>query len=247
MRTLTTFFVTAFCVCLLHAQTASVSPEFIADSRAADSLPESPHSTRYFFGPTGYNLRTGQGYYQNAWLLVNQVTYGFSDNFSVGVGVVPLFLFGFDYSPVWVTPKFSVPIGHDKGAFGGGALLGGIPGQEQSGFGIVYGVGTVGSRDLNATLGLGYGYASGNWADRPVINFGGLWRTSRKWAVQTENYIINTDGDNLYLFSIGARWMGPSIAIDFGLVRPYFNGDSEGILALPWLSVTAPFGKKKRG
>ena len=31
-----------------------------------------PQSTRYFFAPSAMQLKKGEGYYQNAWLLYNQ-------------------------------------------------------------------------------------------------------------------------------------------------------------------------------
>ncbi len=206
---------------------------------------DSPHSSRYFFGPTGYNLAQGEGYYQNTWLLINQVSYGFSDNFSMGVGVVPLFLFGVSASPVWVTPKLSIPMEGERGALGVGGLMGTVFGQQNTGFGILYGIGTVGSRDANATLGLGYGYAGGSWGRRPAISLSGLYRTSDRWAIQTENYYLQSGDEVVFIMSIGGRWMGPSIAIDFGLVRPAFGGDSGNYIGLPWLSITAPFGMTK--
>lgn len=208
----------------------------------ANQKDDSPHSSRYFFGPTGYNLVQGEGYFQNTWLLINQVSYGFSDNFSMGVGVVPLFLFGISASPVWVTPKLSVPLEGDKGALGVGGLMGTVFGQQNTGFGILYGIGTVGGRDMNATLGLGYGYAGGSWGRRPAISVSGLYRTSARWAIQTENYYLQSGDESIFIMSFGGRWMGPSIAIDFGLVRPVFGGDTGGFVGLPWLSITAPFG-----
>lgn len=54
---------------------------------------DNPQSTRYFWAPNGYSLKKGEGYYQNVWIMFNQAVYGFTDHFSAGVGVVPLFLF----------------------------------------------------------------------------------------------------------------------------------------------------------
>ena len=69
--------------------------------------PENPHSSRYFWGPSGYNLRKGEGYYQNTWIMLNQVSYGITKNISLGLGIIPLFLFGggAESTPLWITPK----------------------------------------------------------------------------------------------------------------------------------------------
>ena len=45
-----------------------------------------PNSTRYLFGPTGRNLKKGQGYYQNVLITTNMAHYGITDWFSIGGG-----------------------------------------------------------------------------------------------------------------------------------------------------------------
>ena len=131
---------------------------------------DNPQSTRYFFSPNAYGLKKGEGYYQNVWVLVNSFAVGVTDYFSIGGGVVPLFLFAGSPTPVWITPKFSIPVSKDKFNLGGGALLGTVLGEEETGFGILYGISTLGSKDKNVSLGLGYGYAGGSWAKAPMIN-----------------------------------------------------------------------------
>jgi hypothetical protein len=54
-------------------------------------------------------MNKGEGYYHNFMVFINQATYGVTDNISIGGGLVPLFLFG-GLTPVWITPKVSVPI-----------------------------------------------------------------------------------------------------------------------------------------
>ncbi len=52
-----------------------------------------PHASRYFFGPNGYGLKKTEAYYENTWILFNQLSYGFHDYFTMGVGIMPLFFF----------------------------------------------------------------------------------------------------------------------------------------------------------
>jgi len=89
-------------------------------------------SARYFWAPNGYGLKKGEGYYQNYWVLFNQISYGFTDNFSVGVGMLPLFVFGGTPTPVWITPKFSVPIVKNKINMGVGGLFGVVLGENEN-------------------------------------------------------------------------------------------------------------------
>ena len=208
--------------------------------------PENPHSSRHFWGPSGYGLRKGEGYYQNIWVFFNQASYGFTDNFTLGIGVVPLFLFGagLEYTPFWITPKFNFPYKNGKGAFGAGTILFGITGEEGQFVGILYGTNTFGTRDRQLTLGLGYGYNTGEdggFAKYPTLSVSGMIRTSRKWAFITENYLIAAgENTNIGFVSGGARFMAKHLAIDFGGFIPV-SGELDRIIILPWLGITVPF------
>jgi hypothetical protein len=208
---------------------------------------ENPQSSRYFWAPNGYGLKSGEGYYQNVWVLYNQVSVGITDNFSIGAGMVPLFLFAGAPTPAWIIPKFSIPVVKDKLNLGVGAIAGTIMGGESKGFGIVYGVSTFGSRDNNLSLGLGYGYAGGGWAKTPLVNISSMLRTGSKGYFVTDNYFIGI-GDNITtLISFGGRSINKrSAGIDYGLIIPVYSG-IQRLVAIPWLGITIPFGKKSQG
>lgn len=203
--------------------------------------PENPQSSRHFFAPSGYGLRKGEGYYQNLGILFNQVSYGFTENLTVGAGIVPLFLFGGgQYTPAWITPKLSFPYRNDEGSFGVGTILGGVIGQGEF-VGILYGVNTFGTREKQLTLGVGYAYSSGGFANVPVFNLGGMKRVARKWVLVTENYLVVQDDFFIGFLSGGARFMTRKLAIDFGLFAPITSGQ-DFFFALPWLGISVPFG-----
>jgi len=204
---------------------------------------ENLQSTRYFWSPNGYGLKKGEGYYQNIWVLWNQASVGVTDYFSIGAGIVPLFFFGGASTPVWITPKFSIPVVKDKFNLGVGALAGTVLG-EGSGFGIVYGLGTVGNRNNNLTLGLGYGYATGDWAKKPMITLSGMARVGPRGYLLTENYYISTVDATLLLISAGGRTVTKKAGIDYGLFFP-ISSDLGTFIAIPWLGITLPFGKKE--
>ena len=201
-----------------------------------------PQSSRYFWSPNGYGLKKGEGYYQNIWVLWNQFSYGLSDNFSVGGGVIPLFLFGGGPTPIFGTVKFSVPIAKSKVNIGGGAIVGAVLGEEV-GFGILYGLSTFGSPDNNITVGLGYGFAAGEWASSPMINVNGMFRVTSRGYFITENYYINVDGESVFMLMLGGRWIIKKAALDYGLVIPI--ADIGSFVAIPWLGFTIPFGNTK--
>lgn len=200
---------------------------------------ENLQSTRYFWAPNGYGMKKGEAYYQNMWILYNQAGYGFSDYFSVGVGMVPLFLFGGASTPIWITPKFSIPLERDKINLGVGLLAATVVGENDASFGIAYGVSTFGTNDKNVTLGMGYGYAGGDWAKSPIIMVSTMQRTGRKGYFLSENYIIKVDNEYLVLTMIGGRSLIQKIAIDYGLVIPFYS-EMEQFVAIPWLGFTIP-------
>ncbi len=203
---------------------------------------ENPQSTRYFWSPNGYGLKKGEGYYQNIWVLWNQFSYGLTDYFSIGAGIIPIFLFGAP-TPVFITPKFSIPIKKDKFNIGAGAIVGTVLGEEGTGFGILYSNATFGSRDANVSIGAGAMFAGGEWAPSPLINFSGMFRVTNRGYFITENYLVS-DGDfTVVMLSAGGRWIIKKAAIDYGLFLPI---SSDGIpFAAPWLGFTLPFGKTK--
>ena len=196
-------------------------------------------SSRYFYSPSGYGLKKGDAYYQNVWIFFNQFSMGFSDYFTAGVGMVPLFLFGGAPTPVWVTPKFSIPVVENKFNIGAGALLGTVIGlgEPDGSFGIVYGIGTVGSRDKNFSIGVGYGYANGDFADLPAITFSGMLPVGRRNYLITENYLI----DDIALFSIGGRSLINRVTLDYGVFLPTEAGT---FIAIPWLGLVIPIETK---
>lgn len=198
---------------------------------------ENPQATRYFWAPNGYGLRQGEGYYQNVWVLFNQVSVGITDQVSIGLGMVPLFLFSGSATPVWITPKVSIPIKKDAFNLGAGVLAGTVIGDESGVFGIAYGVTTFGNRDQNLTIGLGYGFADGEWASIPAISIGGMIRIGKRGYLLTENYIIEDVG----IITLGGRTVWSSTSLDYGVALP-ISGD--GFIGIPWLGLVVPFGKK---
>ncbi|QNF32450.1 hypothetical protein HUW51_06800 [Adhaeribacter swui] len=203
---------------------------------------DNPQSTRYLFSPNGYGLRAGEGYYQNIMVVVNQISVGITDNVSIGLGTVPLFLFGTS-TPVWVLPKVSFPVVKDKFNVGAGALVGTVMGEESAGFGIVYGITTLGSRDKNISLGLGYGYAGGDWARTPTFTLSGMLRTGNRGYLLTENYLIGSADGSIGLITCGGRRIIKKVGLDFGLVLPT-GSEIDTFIAIPFLGLTVPFGQK---
>lgn len=206
---------------------------------------ENPQSTRYFFSPNAFGLKSGEGYYQNVWVLVNSFAIGMSDYISVGGGIVPLFFFAGGPTPVWFTAKASIPVSKKNFGLGVGVLGGTVILEEESSFGILYGITTIGSKDNNVSLGLGYGYAGGNWAKSPMVNLNFMLRTGAKGYIISENYYIQAGESSVFILSAGGRSIIKKAGLDYGLIIPIFDDIGE-FIAIPWLGITIPFGIKNK-
>lgn len=207
---------------------------------------DNPQATRYFWSPNGYGLKKGEGYYQNVWVWFNQVSYGLSSNFSIGLGLMPNFLIN-GPTPIWITPKFSVPIVNEKLNIGGGMLLGSLVGSnedidtENANYGIAYGVLSYGSKDVNITFGSGWGMVSGEWAKNPIVTVSVMARITRRGYFLSENFILPIDNGTVVLLSFGARTVWNKSSIDYGLFIPIAEG-IDNMFAIPWLGFVIPFG-----
>jgi hypothetical protein len=208
--------------------------------RNGDYWFDNPQPTRYFFAPSAIGLREGNGYYQNTWVLFNNVNYGVSDRFSIGAGTVPVFLFGESVFPIWVLPKVSFSNASASRHLAVGGVLGGVVGEgESASVGLLYTSGTLGGADRNLTAGIGYGYQNGSLADTPFFNVSGMTRVSKRFYLVSENYFFSGDEVN-GLVSFGLRYAPEKFAVDFGLVRP-LTDDLDSFIAFPWLGVALPF------
>ena len=213
------------------------------DNPLAEPLPFGPESTRYFWAPSGHGLARGQGYFQNVWVLFNQVSMGVTDNFSVGIGTIPLFLFAGQATPIWFTPKISFPLASENVKIGAGALVATVLGVEGEGSaGIAYGVLTFGSREKNVTAGVGYGFADGEWANTPLITISFINPVGRNGYFLGENYFV-VSGDEVFVLSmVGGRRKWERFSLDFGGVLPLGSGFSE-LVVIPWLGFRFPIGR----
>lgn len=203
---------------------------------------KSPHTTRYFASSSAYGLPRGDGYYENGWLFYNQVTYGFSDHFSLGAGFAPLILLDGPF-PVWLAPKISIPLRKDRVNLAVGSYIGhsfSMYEDEAGPFGAVYGQLTVGPRDAHLSAGFGYGIADQSWSRAPIFSLGGLIRTGSKLALLSESYFVEIDGERFNLFALGARFLGRRIALDGALVLAVW--EYEGAYPIPWVGLRVPFG-----
>lgn len=204
-----------------------------------------PNSTRYVFGPSAFNLKPGEGYYQNTYIFLNSFNVGVSNNISIGGGLEFYSTFGEGKPIFYVTPKVTFKIA-DKFRVGSGFIYLSIPDfgtnkNSRVSSGVVYCISTYGTSNHNLTAGMGWGFLEGEFSKKPVITISGMTRIAKKTALITENYFIPGDGsDYNYLFSYGFRFFGEKIAVDLVLIN---NADiAEGIaIGIPCVNFVVKF------
>ncbi|MFN4931268.1 MAG: hypothetical protein ACK46S_07230 [Bacteroidota bacterium] len=252
---------------LLHVNLGKINIPYEAVATIRESRAElsgkwnvDPNCTRYFFAPSAFMLRKGEGYYQNAYILSNSVNYGVSDHFTIGGGVILPILF-------YITPK----VGYSVNKYvhvSAGILAGGTYLNKGIGAGIGYGLVTLGTRDYHFTVGAGYGtiYQNDQWknTEKPIITLSANARITRRFSVVSENWIfqlpfdkevqrIDTINGGVYYYSsmietvkkqvsittLGGRFVWDKLTLDLGLLAPINFQDVN--LVLPYIDLVVKF------
>lgn len=145
------------------------------------------HHSRYYFSPSAYNLRKNEFYYNTLNFVVHDIQYGFTDNFSFGLGSSVAFL------PIYATPKLSFELGEKHHLAIGDLFAYGSWGINEY-MNLAYGAYTYGSLRKNVTIGAGF--MSTNFSgveglnNRPVISLAATTDFGRRLFFVTEHYFI---------------------------------------------------------
>ncbi len=198
-----------------------------------------PNRTRLLLGPTGRPLRAGQGYFAAHEIFFSFLSVGVTDFLSLAGGMT---LFpGADDQLFYFAPKLTLPLHSEAVNIGVGVIYGNLFSSNSGGAGILYGVGTFGSQYAAVTLGLGYGFAGGEFARKPVFVLGGETQVSSSIKLVTENWFpADTD---FRLLSFGIRFFGEHLAADLGFLYPLSDhGSMRGFPFVPWIGFAYNFG-----
>ena len=195
-----------------------------------------PNYTRLFFAPTGRALKSGQGYFSAYEIFFPFVAIGIGDVVTLagGMSLIP----GAESQIFYFAPKIT-PFHLQNFDLSAGVLYVNAFESNFSGGGIVYGVGTYGSSDNALTLGLGWGFAGGEIANKPILLLGGEIRLSNSIKLVSENWI--PPGTDLVVYSFGIRFFGENLAADLGFIRPS-KMETSGFPFIPWIGFAYNFG-----
>ena len=216
--------------------------------------PHDRNYSRYLWTPTAFALKVHQGYCTNGCLFFPSIAWGITDQVSVNAGMTlfPGVKFGdqIKYLAVKYTifeqQRFATAAGLQYFTLGFGEYI-------DLGFGIVFGTATIGDHNNHFSGSMGYGFAkvdfgedgdaSGfEWMDRPLFTFSGVRRTSRYLALITENWIFPGMEINDVLFSLGVRFLGERLSVNFAGVFNYELLEDGGI-PFPWLDFSFHLGQ----
>ena len=199
-----------------------LSPSLSSQDSEGNSLAPSPTANGVFLVPSGFGPAKGEVYYQNISVFFNQVQYGASEQFSIGVSFELLSLFAAldsaQYRPGFtISPKVTVPIEDQNVHLGFGAMFVEIPDTDEFlDLGFVLGTGTYGPKDRHLSLGLGFGLVEGEFSVQPIYLLSGQYRLTRKWHFISENIWI--PAAKLGMFNFGLRAHGRQVHWDLGLI-----------------------------
>jgi hypothetical protein len=90
-------------------------------------------------------------------------------------------------------------------------------------------------------VGLGWGFAGGEIANKPILLLGGELRLSNSIKLISENWI--PPGTDLVVYSFGFRFFGENLAADLGFFRPS-HMDTDGFPFIPWIGFAYNFGAR---
>lgn len=195
-----------------------------------------PNSTRLLFSPTARPLKSGQGYFSIYEIFFPMIAVGVA-NVATLAGGLTLFP-GAQEQLFYFGPKIT-PVNMEKLSISGGLLYMRSTGGGTDGFGIMYGVTTLGTEKAALTAGLGWGFYGDETADRPILMIGGEVRASNSIKFISENWF--PPGSDFSLLSFGIRFFGDNLAADLGFWYPA-GARTSGFPFLPWIGFVYNFG-----
>jgi preprotein translocase subunit YajC len=198
-----------------------------------------PNATRLYFSPTAYMLKRGEGYIADYYLFFPMVSFGITDNISIGGGISIFPGANIDKQIFYFTPKIGLKA-TENFHLAAGALLVKIPGffnDESNTVGILYGLGTLGTPDLNFSAGLGYGFTGSDLAEKPMVMIGFQARFARRASFVSENWIF--PGVDQPLVSYGIRLFGEKMSVDLAFINTLAGG--IGFPGVPYVDFVFKF------
>lgn len=211
-----------------------------------------PH--QYVLLPTGiFRGEKGTGsYYENRYVLINHFHLQMTEGFSVGIGLIPAFIFEGAGTPIWLNTRFRIKTKNKNLHISANLFHGQVifdPYSDNVNGSFAFGMATYGNDDISFTLGTGYGIYDQEWIKTPAIAIGGTVRAGKRLALYLESLTWNIGvADNYYddvtsLTMMGGRALWNRFSLDFGLMLGYNDSESYSDYRIPYLGIVIPFDR----
>lgn len=185
--------------------------------------------------PTAYTMPQGSSYFTDYELFFLNYSYGITDKTHLGAFMLfPI------VSEAFETISVGVKQNYYQGEKFAGALFGSYTFKE--GFATFGNVFSIGNRNANVHFGIGGIIPKTGAEPEALYMIGAKAHTSKNFALLGEYTNMQEGFDNDFggLFSIGARFVGETLAWDFGGIRP-LNEDTGDFIFFPYVKVTVFF------
>jgi hypothetical protein len=217
--------------------------EFMTSAVGRRYLRYDPNVSRLMFAPTARAIGSGRGYVANYYLFFPFLAFGAGEHVSMAVGIslIP----GSRAQIGYLAPKVTL---FDSGSISvaSGVIISKVLGDtvvgDDGSFGMAYGVTTLGSREMEVTVGVGAGFVNGDFSGSPTLVIGGDLQLSNRVKLMTENYLL-FGSDDYKILSGGVRFFGRHLAVDIAMITTPDLLEQEGFPFLPFLDFTYSFGK----
>lgn len=203
-----------------------------------------PNPSNLLVGKTAYNLPQGALLYKNTMLFLNSLTYGISDQFSIGVGTElysPVFEKGSRRVPKFVTlaPKIGYQLANNVGISAGCEMVvftsrSDIIDTDEGLNSIVLGYSLLTFGAMNSNFTLGIYSPSINWDltnNGFIYNFGCFHRMGKRYAFVAECFFVP---GAIGLLDAGLRLYGRRVSVDLGLAGGFDYRTPVPIIDFAW-------------
>ena len=193
---------------------------------STDILYDNPFYNRNYITETAFGLSPGEKSYQNVMLGGNMFSAGISRNFTMSGGFELFSVVGSSQFPAfWLSPKLTFSNAGGNVHFGLGANIVMVPeNRSLVAAGSVYGVTTLGNKEHNLTVGIGYAFFDFETSELPSIQFGGTSRLSDRVYLSAEHLLISDNDSSLLTATYMIRYMIKNSSLDFGTAVAFDEG-----------------------
>lgn len=194
---------------------------------------EDRNDSRLFIGPTARSPKRGDISFSIYEIFFPFLTVGVTENFSLSGGFSLLPSVPIEKQIFYISPKLTVVEEKSLAISFGTSFFA----FEANSFGFIYGVSTIGKKQIALTWGLAKGFSKKEFSEDVVMIVGFDLQVSNSVKIISENWVFINYGT---FGSFGVRFFGKNLSGDFGLMT-VFAKDSNASPLIPWIGFSYNF------